>query len=78
MAEKFVGTTFTKWFFRNIFRNDKKRPLAKSPKALNLRGGGSRDRTGDLLNAIVSFDLLLIVPSLRSLVNTESFSNLLC
>ena len=65
MAEKFVGTTFTKLFFRKIFRNDKKRPSTKSPKALIFRGGDEGIRTPDLLNANQALSQLSYAPTIK-------------
>ena len=53
-----------KHIVRNIFRNDKKGFEAKCLEAAIYCGGGSRDRTGDLLNAIQALSQLSYTPTL--------------
>ena len=49
--------------FRKIFRKHKKE-LRKIAKLRDFSGGGSRDRTGDLLNAIQALSQLSYTPTL--------------
>ena len=52
-----------KHIFRKIFRKHKKE-LRKIAKLRDFSGGGSRDRTGDLLNAIQALSQLSYTPTL--------------
>lgn len=66
-----------KSIFRKIFRNDKKRPSTKSPKALKIRGGDEGIRTPDLLNANQALSQLSYAPTVRNAARSTPATNII-